>query len=91
MIEDEKRQALENIELIKEFISQTNKEMSYSGGGWISIIWGIYCLVGFGGQRLLNIFGASRGLWWLALSVIGCLITYFFVRNRTQTQSKRRN
>jgi len=90
MMEDEKRQALENIELIKEFITQTNQEMRYSGGGWISIIWGIFCLVGFGGQRLLNIFGALRGLWWLTLSVIGCLITYFFVKNRVRTQSQKR-
>jgi len=89
MIEDEKRQALENIELIKEFITQTNRELGYSGGGWISIIWGIFCLVGFGGQRLFNIMRASRGLWWLTLSLIGLLSTYLLVRNRAQTQSQR--
>jgi hypothetical protein len=90
MMDDEKRQALENIELIKEFITETNRELSYSGGGWISIIWGIFCIVGFAGQRLFNIFGMLRGLWWLTLSIIGCLITYFFVKNRTHTQSQRR-
>jgi len=89
MTEDEKRQALENVELIKDIVTQTNKEMSLSGGGWISIIWGIFCLVGFVGQRLLNIFGSSRGLYWTILAIIGCLVTYFVVRVRIKTQSQK--
>lgn len=90
MIEDEKRQALENIGLIKDLVTQTNKEMSLSGGGWVSIIWGIFCFVGFGGQRLLNLFGPLRGLYWTVLGIIGCLATYFVVRSRIKTQSQKR-
>jgi len=90
MMEDEKRQALENIGLIRDLVTQTNKEMSLSGGGWISIIWGIFCLVGFVGQKLLNLFGPSRGLYWTILAIIGCLATYFVVRNRLKTQSQKR-
>lgn len=90
MKEAEKRQAIENIELIKELITQTRKEMSYYGGGWISIIWGIFCFVGVGGQRLLNPIGALRGLWWLILTVIGICASYLVVRSEVKTQPKRR-
>jgi len=89
MTEDEKRQALENIGFIKDIVTQTNKEMSLSGGGWISIIWGIFCLVGFAGQKLLNLFGPSRGLYWTILTIIGCLATLFVVKSRLKTQSQK--
>lgn len=96
MIEDEKRQAIESIGLIKELITQTEREMWYSGGGWISIIWGIFCLVGFSGQRLLYTTGPLRGLYWTKgvywtiLSLIAILATYLVVRSRVKTQSQKR-
>ncbi|NIO49612.1 MAG: hypothetical protein GTN73_09300 [Candidatus Aminicenantes bacterium] len=89
MIEDEKRQALENIGLIKDIVTQTNKEMSLSRGGWISIIWGIFCLVGFAGQKLLSIFGLSRVLYWTILAIIGSLATFLVVKSRLKTQSQK--
>lgn len=89
MTEEEKRQALENIGLIKDIVTQTNKEMNLSGGGWISIIWGIFCLVGFIGQKLLNLFGPSRGLYWTILGIIGFLLTFFVVKSRLKTQSQK--
>ena len=80
MKEDEKREVLENIELIKELVLQTKKHVGHYGGGWISIIWGVFCLVGVGGQRLLITHviahGALLGIWWTVLTVIAGYGTY---------------
>jgi hypothetical protein len=88
-MEKEKREALENIELIKGLIAQTNREMSYSGGGWISIIWGVFCFVGFGGQMLLNPSGLLRGLYWTVLGTIFFLATYFIIKRSVKTKSQK--
>lgn len=88
MTEDEKQTALDNINLIKEMVSQTKRNMSLSGGGWIAIIWGIFCIIGFAGVRIFKLFGALEGLWWGVLTIITLLMTYLIVkaRNRIQPQ-----
>ena len=89
MIEDQRKQALENIELIKEIVLQTKKEMSLSGGGWIAIIWGIFCFVGFAGERLFLADGPLEGLWWTILTVITIFATYLVVRGRVKSHSQK--
>jgi len=75
MVEKEKQEALESIELIKTIILQTKKEISLYGGGWISIIWGIFCFVGVAGPRLFIPQGYWIGIWWTVLGVVGILAT----------------
>lgn len=89
MIEDERQEALENIKLIKEMIIQTKRSMSHSGGGWIAILWGLFCIIGISGQKIFKIFGAMEGLWWGILTVIAVLSTYLVVRARTRIQTQR--
>ena len=81
-MEDQKQQALENIELIKEVVFQTKRDMSLSGGGWIAIMWGIFCFVGMLGVRLFLLSGLYAGLWWTALTVITVFATYLFIRTK---------
>jgi len=89
MRDEEKREALENISLIKELIAQTNREMSYSGGGLISIIWGIFCIVGFGGEMLLKPVDLFEGIYWTALGAIFILATYLVIRKKLKTKPKK--
>jgi len=86
MKEDERREALENIELIKELVLQTKKHMGSYGGGWISIIWGIFCLTGVAGQRLLITHGALVGVWWTVLTIIAGLGTYLVHKRHLKTE-----
>jgi hypothetical protein len=80
MKEEEKREALQNIEFIKELVLQTKKHVGNYGGGWISIIWGVFCFVGVGGQRLLMALvirhGALLGVWWTVLALVAGFGTY---------------
>lgn len=82
MNEDQRQQALENIDLIKGIVLQTKKEMSLSGGGWIAIIWGIFCFLGILGEKLFRLSGPYEGLWWTILTVIGIFATYLFIRTK---------
>ncbi|MGB9004237.1 MAG: hypothetical protein WCB96_00785 [Candidatus Aminicenantales bacterium] len=89
MIDEQQKEALENISLIKDLITESRKELQYTGGGWIAIIWGLYCLLGYGGQQL---FALDRlydwaGLWWVALSVPAFFLSVLVIRNRAKTQS----
>jgi hypothetical protein len=86
MKEDEKREALENIELIKELVLQTKKHVGHYGGGWISIIWGVFCFVGVAGQRLLIPQGALLGIWWTVLAVIAGYGTYLVHKKYLKTE-----
>ncbi len=90
MKEEEKKEALENIGLIKELVLQTKKDVAHYGGGWISIIWGIFCFVGVAGQRLLIAYivrhGALVGAWWLVLALIAGFGTYLVHRNHLRTE-----
>ena len=90
MNKEETKEALENIQLIKELVTETQREMSYSGGGWISIIWGIFCIVGFWGVILLKVRGPLAGIWWTGLGAAASLATYLVIKSRTKTQPKRR-
>jgi len=87
---DERKEALENIELIKKMIFQTKTQLSHYGLGWISIIWGIFCLVGVAGRRLLIAYvsplGALEGVWWLALTIIAGFGTYLVYRSHLKTE-----
>jgi hypothetical protein len=89
MKEEEKRQALENIELIKQLVFQTKKHVGHHGGGWISIIWGIFSLVGVGGQRLLLSYGAVVGVWWTVLAIIAGFGTYLVHRRHLKMEPVR--
>ncbi len=88
MTEEDQKEALENIKLIKEMVLQSKRSMNLSGGGWIAIIWGFFCLIGFGGVRMFKISGGLEGLWWGILTIITLLITYLIVRARTRDQSQ---
>ena len=55
MNENQQQEALESIELIKEMVFRTKKEMSLARSGWIAIAWGIFCYLGIAGQKLLNL------------------------------------
>jgi len=85
MKENQKQQALENIELIKEIVLQTKKDMSLSGGGWIAIIWGIFCFVGILGEKFFLLRGPYEGLWWTVLSLIALCATYLFVKSKRKS------
>jgi len=88
--QDERKEALENIKLIKEMVFETKKHLSHYGLGWISIIWGIFCLVGVAGQRLLIAYisphGDLVGIWWLILTVIAGFGTYLVYRSHLKTE-----
>jgi hypothetical protein len=89
MIDQEKQQALENIALIKDMVTETRQELHYTGGGWIAIIWGLYSLLGYAGQRLFALAKLYdwEGLWWMALSAPAFFLTVLVIRKRAKTQS----
>ena len=89
MIDQEKQQALENIALIKDMVTESRQELHYTGGGWIAIIWGLYSLLGYAGQRLFALAKLYdwEGLWWVALSVPAFFLSVLVIRNRAKTQS----
>ncbi len=89
MNEDTRQEALENIELIKELVIQTKKHVGHYGGGWISIIWGVFSLVGVAGQRLFIPHGPLMGVWWIALALIAGLVTYLTVKKYLKSQPER--
>lgn len=89
MTDEQRQEALENIELIKEMVFQTKKEMSLSGGGWIAIIWGIFCFVGIAGERLFIPNGALEGVWWLALTFIAIFATFLVIRGKLKPQTQK--
>ena len=86
MKKDERQEALESIELIKELILQTKKHMGHYGGGWISIIWGIFSFVGVGGQRSFIPQGPLIGVWWTALAVVAGFATFLVSRRYLKSQ-----
>ncbi len=89
MKEEEKREALENIELIKELVLQTKKHVGHHGGGWISIIWGVFCFVGVAGQRLFIPHGALIGIWWTILAVVAGYGTYLVHKRHLKVEPVR--
>lgn len=90
MKEYEKREALENIELIKELVIQTKKHMGLYGGGWIPLIWGIFCLIGVSGQRLFFPQGPPAGLWWTILAGIALFASYLVVKKSLKSHPQKR-
>ena len=86
MNENIKQEALESIELIKELVLQTKKNISHYGGGWICFIWGIFSFVGVAGQRLLVPHGPLTGVWWIALAAITGFATFLVSRHYAKTQ-----
>jgi len=89
MKEDQRQEALENIELIKEVVLHTKKHVGSYGGGWISIIWGVFCLVGVAGQRLFIPQGALMGVWWTALVVAAIFASILVGQRYHKTQPVR--
>jgi len=89
MNEVKKQEALENIELIKKLVLQTKMHIGHHGGGWISIIWGVFCFVGVAGQRLFIPQGALIGIWWIVLAVIAGIATYLTVKKYMKSQPAR--
>lgn len=86
MNENKRQEALENIELIKELVLQTKRHIGNYGGGWISIIWGIFSFVGVAGQRLfIPHRGTALGIWWTALALAAGFGTYLIARNYAKT------
>jgi hypothetical protein len=86
MKKDERQEALESIELIKELVLQTKKHMGHSGGGWISIIWGVFSFVGVGGQRSFIPQGPLIGVWWTALAVVAGFASFLVSRRYLKSQ-----
>ncbi len=86
MNEDKRQEALENIELIKELVLQTKMHIGHHGGGWISIIWGVFCFVGVAGQRLFIPHGALMGVWWIVLAIIAGFATFLTVKKYLKSQ-----
>jgi hypothetical protein len=86
MTEDQREEALESIRLIKDLVIESKKEIRMAGGGWIAIIWGLFCYVGLIGQRLLIPQGPLMGVWWLGLSLIALTATFLLVKHQTKSQ-----
>ena len=86
MNEDTKQEALENIELIKHLVLQTEKHVGQYGGGWICFIWGVFSFVGVAGQRLLIPQGPLMGVWWIGLAVVAGFATFLVVRRYLKTE-----
>jgi hypothetical protein len=80
--ENEKNEALDNIKYVKNLIVQTKEEMGQYNSGWIAVLWGIFCVVGFMGQRLFIPHGPWEGAWWSGLALITVFITYRIVRRK---------
>jgi hypothetical protein len=91
MNEKIRKEALENIEMIKNLVFNTKQEMSHYGGGWISIIWGIYCFAGFSGHRWLMPKGIWEGIWWMGLSLIGIFASILVIKKQTKNQSREKD
>jgi hypothetical protein len=89
MTVDEKREALENIALIKDMMFETREKVSRSGGGWIAVVWGIYCLFGIGGDKLFIPPGGWQGVWWMGLSVPAVLATILIARSMMKRHPRR--
>ena len=89
MTEEQRQEALESIKLIKDLVMESKKEISLAGGGWIAIIWGVFCYVGLIGQRFLIPHGPLMGVWWIGLTVIGLFGTFFVVKNKMKPQSQK--
>ncbi|MBN2244802.1 MAG: hypothetical protein JW755_03050 [Candidatus Aminicenantes bacterium] len=89
MVEKEKQEAIENIELIRALILRTKRDMSLHGGGWISIIWGLFSFVGVAGPRLFIPQGYWIGIWWMALAVIGVMATVMVSRSSMHSQPQK--
>ncbi|HEX9903300.1 MAG TPA: hypothetical protein VGB72_10620 [Acidobacteriota bacterium] len=89
MTDEERQKALESITLIRDLMTQSQKEMSHSGGGWICIIWGLYSLLGYAGQRVFALakLYAWGGLWWMVLCLPAFFLSVLVIRNRAKTQS----
>jgi len=80
--EKQKHEALENIKYVKDLIVQTREEIGNFNGGWIAIAWGIFCIIGFMGQRLLIPYGPWQGAWWTGLALTTVLANYLIVRSK---------
>jgi hypothetical protein len=91
MTDAERQKALESITLIRNLMTQSQEEMSHSGGGWISIIWGIYCFLGYAGSRLFDglKIHTLAGLWWPFLAVVAFFLSAWLIRKRSTTQSSK--
>ena len=89
MNETTRREALENISLIKTIVQQTQREMSNFGGGWIAIIWGIYSYIGVAGHRWLIPPGPIEGIWWTGLTILGVFASYLAARTRIGSQPRK--
>jgi len=88
MDKNQQQEALESIELIKEIITRTQKEMSLAGGGWIAIVWGVFCYLGISGQKLLNLYEGQIGLWWGGLTLLALGATYLIVKASVKKQAQ---
>ncbi len=83
MIEEkQKHEALENIKYVKDLIVQTKKEMGSFNSGWIAILWGIFCVVGFIGQRLFIPKNQWQGVWWIGLALTTVFANYLIVKSK---------
>lgn len=80
MEEEEKKQALESVELIRKLVSRTKDDMYSHRSDLICFIWGVFSLVGFAGQRWLFRFGRGTGLWWALLSIAGFAATIIAIK-----------
>jgi len=87
MNSEEKKEALDNIKFIKSLIDETKHDIKISGGGWISIIWGVFCLIGSFGQVFLLKPGPVIGLWWILLTVIAVSATIFVTKRANKERS----
>ena len=89
MTDAEKQEALESIALIRNLMGQSQSELRHSGGGLISIIWGIFSLLGYGGSYLIGLTGRYHleAWWWPFLSAVAFLLSVQVIRRRAATES----
>jgi len=88
MNEDEKNEAMENIRLIKDLVMKTKTEMVKVSSGWIAIVWGIFCIIGFLGQQFLIPQNAWSAAWWTGLSGIAVFATFRISRSQMSGRSR---
>lgn len=82
--ENEKNEALDNIKLVKNLIVQTREEMANYNSGWIAVLWGIFCVVGFLGQRFFIPHGPWEGVWWAGLALATVFANFLVVKHKKQ-------
>lgn len=90
MTDDERKLALQDIAYIKDMVSQSRKDFSQFGSGWILMLWGLFTYVGVAGQKFFFTEGFTIGLWWTALIALTVFLSFVIARSHIQGEPPRR-